>query len=53
MSLSVAWMLSLWLAPEISDLLQLALSLPTVAYFILYFFGLLRRSRPTREPGTF
>ena len=53
MSLAVAWMLSWWLAPQVSDILQMALSLPTVAYFLIYFAGLLRRRRPTREPGTF
>lgn len=52
-SLGVAWMLSWWLSPQVSDILQMALSLPTVAYFIIYFAGLLRRRRPTRKPGTF
>lgn len=52
-SLGIAWMLSWWLAPRTYDLLHIALSLPTVAYFIIYFLGLLRRSRPMREPGTF
>jgi len=52
-SLGIAWILSWWLAPRTSDLLQMALSLPTVAYFVIYFVGLLRRSRPTREPGTY
>jgi hypothetical protein len=51
--LGIAWIMSWWLAPQASDVLQLAMSLPTVAYFIIYFVGLLRRSRPTREPGTF
>ncbi len=51
-SLGIAWVLSWWLAPYASDLLQMALSIPTVAYFVIYFVGLLRRSRPTREPGT-
>ncbi|MEO6215968.1 MAG: hypothetical protein ABIO86_08050 [Sphingomonas sp.] len=51
-SLGIAWMLSWWLSPQTSDLLQMALSIPTVAYFIIYFVGLLRRSRPTREPET-
>lgn len=53
MALGIAWILSWWLAPQTSDILQIALSLPTVAYFIIYFAGLLRRRRPTREPGTF
>lgn len=52
-SLGVAWMLSWWLAPQVSDIVQMALSLPTVAYFVIYFAGLLRRRRPTREPRTF
>lgn len=52
-SLSIAWMLSWWLSPQTSHLLQMALSLPTVAYFIIYFASLLRRSRSTREPGTY
>ena len=53
LALGVAWILSWSLAPQTSDLLQMALSLPTVAYFIIYFMGLIRRSRTTREPGTF
>ena len=53
LSLAIAWLLSRWLSPEASDVLQMAMSLPTIAYFVIYFAGLLRRSQPTREPGTF
>ena len=52
-SLGIAWILSWWLAPQAPDILQMALSVPMLAYFIIYFIGLLRRRRPTREPGTF
>ena len=43
LSLGVAWMLSWALAPRLSDYLQLAMSIPPIAYFALYFVGLLRR----------
>jgi len=44
-SLTVAWMLSWLVAPRLSDLLQLAMSIPPTAYFIIYFVGLFRGRR--------
>ncbi len=45
MGLGVAWMLSWAVAPRFSDILQLAMSIPPVAYFVIYFVGLIRGKR--------
>lgn len=44
-SLSVAWMLSWVVTPRFSDFLQLAMSIPPIAYFVIYFVGLFRGKR--------
>jgi hypothetical protein len=49
MSLGVAWMLSWAVAPRFSDFLQLAMSIPPLAYFAIYFTGLVRR-KPIAAP---
>ncbi len=43
--LGLAWMLSWAVAPRFSDFLQLAMSIPPIAYFVIYFVGLFRGKR--------
>jgi hypothetical protein len=43
--LGVAWMLSWAVAPHFSDFFQLAMSIPPIAYFVIYFVGLFRGKR--------
>ena len=51
--LGVASMLSWAVAPRFSELLQMGMSIPPIAYFVIYFVGLLRGRRlaqPTERP---
>jgi hypothetical protein len=45
LSLCVAWVLSYAIAPELSDMLHLAVAIPTLAYFVLILLGIYRVPR--------
>jgi membrane protein DedA with SNARE-associated domain len=53
LALGVAWILSWSVAPELSDWLHLAVSIPTIAYFIIHFVNVFRRwkkHKPVEKP---
>ena len=53
LGLGAAWIISWVIAPRYSDFLQMALSIPPSAYFIIYFVGLVRHRKlgPRNDAG--